>query len=129
MFRCSSLLFPYDLPRLVRTNAQKKIQRRKHLLNVPLSCIRPDDQSLVILKHTAASMKSGHSKVLINDIVLPDSGASRFATTSDINMLALLAAMERSEAQWRKLLETAGLQVIKIWQGNPESVIEAELAG
>lgn len=73
-------------------------------------------------------MKRGYSKLLINDIVLPDTGATRFATISDINMLALLAAMERSEAQWRKLLEQAGLKVIKVWQGTPESVIEAELA-
>ncbi len=73
-------------------------------------------------------MKPGYSKLLINDIVLPDVGASRFATQSDINMLALLAAMERSEAQWRQLLERAGLRVTKVWQGVPESVIEAEVA-
>ena len=73
-------------------------------------------------------MKPGHSKVLINDIFLPDAGATRFATQSDINMLALLAASERNEAQWRLLLERAGLQVIKICPGTPESVIEAELA-
>ena len=73
-------------------------------------------------------MKPGHSKVLINDVVLPDAGATRFATQSDINVLALLAVSERNEAQWRLLLERAGLQVIKIWPGTPESVIEAELA-
>ena len=88
----------------------------------------PDEQCLIILKHTAAAMKPGYSRLLINDIVLPDTGASRFATTSDMNMLAHLAAMERSEAQWRDLLELAGLRIIKIWQGNPESVIEAEVA-
>ena len=74
-------------------------------------------------------MKSGYSRLLINDIVLPDKGAARFATQSDINMLALLAAMERSEAQWRQLLEQAGLKIMEIWQGNPESVIEAEVVG
>ena len=95
-------------------------------LTIPYSW--PDEQSLVILKHIAEAMKPGYSKLLINDIVLPDKGATRFATQSDINMMALLAAVERSEGQWRALLERAGLRIVKVWQGTPESVIEAELA-
>ena len=87
----------------------------------------PDERCLEILKHLTASMKAGYSKVIINDIVLPDQGATRFAAQSDINMMTLLAAMERSETQWRRLLEQAGLEVIKVWPGAGESVIEATL--
>jgi hypothetical protein len=36
--------------------------------------------------------------------------------------------MERSESQWHSLLEAAGLKIVKIYPGIPESVIEAELA-
>lgn len=68
-----------------------------------------------------------YSKLLINDIVLPNKGAGAFATQSDMSMMSLLAAMERSEAQWRALLECAGLKNIRIWFGNPESVIEVEV--
>ena len=48
---------------------------------------------------------------------------------SDINMLALLAAMERSQKQWHELLGFVGLEITKIWtpEGGPESVIEAVL--
>ena len=88
----------------------------------------PDDHCVTILKNIASAMKPGYSKVLVNDVVFPDKGATRFATQSDFGMLALLGAMERSEAQWRRLFEQAGLQVVKIWSGTPESVIEAELA-
>ena len=73
-------------------------------------------------------MKSGYSKLLINDIVLPERGATRFATQSDISMMTILEAMERSEAEWRDLLERAALKVVQIWRGIPESVIEAEVA-
>lgn len=72
-------------------------------------------------------MKPGYSKLIINDVVLPERGAGRFATQSDMNMLSLLAAMERTEAQWRALLERGGLKNVKIWYGSPESVIEAEV--
>jgi hypothetical protein len=71
-------------------------------------------------------MKPGNSK-LLRDAVLPDKGASAFSTESDFVMLTLLSAMERSESQWRSLLESAGLKIVKIWPGAPESVIEAEL--
>lgn len=73
-------------------------------------------------------MKAGYSKLLINDIVLPSKGATRFATQSDINMMALFTASERSAADWQRLLELAGMKIFKIWPGVPESVIEAELA-
>ena len=72
-------------------------------------------------------MKPSYSRLLIEDICLPDMGASRFQVQSDMGMLALLASMERSESQWYGLVEKAGLKVIKIWPGTPESVIEAEV--
>ena len=87
----------------------------------------PDDQCLLILQNTVQAMKPGYSKLLINDIVLPNKGAGAFPTQSDITMMSLLAAMERSEDQWRALLERAGLKKIRIWTGDPESVIEAEV--
>lgn len=87
----------------------------------------PDDQCLSILQNTVQAMKPGYSKLLINDIVLPNKGAGRFATQSDIAMLSLLAAMERSEDQWRRLIERGGLRNRRIWPGTPESVIEAEV--
>ena len=72
-------------------------------------------------------MKPGYSKLVINDIVIPETGATRFQTQSDMTMLAFLGAMERTEAQWRKLIEEAGLKVNGVWVGPAESVIEAEL--
>lgn len=87
----------------------------------------PDEYCLKILKNTASAMNSG-SKVLISDVVLPDKGATSWPTESDIGMMSLLSAMERSSSQWQSLLERAGLKIVKIFRGIPESVIEAELA-
>jgi hypothetical protein len=88
----------------------------------------PDDHCLKILKNTASAMKPGYSKVLISDVVLPDKGATSWPTESDIGMMSLLSAMERNHSQWQSLLERAGLRIVKIWPGVPESVVEAELA-
>lgn len=89
-----------------------------------------DEKCKAILQNTTLAMTPGYSKMIINDIVMPDKGASRFATQSDINMLAMFAAMERSEKQWRELLGSVGLEISTIWrprEGGPESVIEAVL--
>ena len=74
-------------------------------------------------------MTPGYSKLLINELVIPDQGVSLFMSRSDMNMMAVLGSMERSEAQWRELLEPIGLSIINIWAGDDgsESIIEAQL--
>jgi hypothetical protein len=75
-------------------------------------------------------MVKGHSKVLLNEIVIPDTGADWYSTSVDMIMMAVHSATERTEADWRRLLESAGLKLTKIWdcEGAPEKLIEAELA-
>lgn len=77
------------------------------------------------------AMQHGYSKLLINENVVPNIGASWWVTTMDWQMMALLATYERTERQWRELLGSVGLRVVKIWTPNPsaESLIEAELDG
>ena len=75
-------------------------------------------------------MRRGYSKLLISELVLPARGASLFAASLDLQMMGLHAGMERSETQWHKLLQSAGLTIVKIWQSmsGGESVIEASLS-
>ena len=76
-------------------------------------------------------MTKGYSKLLINEMVVPPKGASVIATESDLNVMAVVAGMERTEKQWYALLESVGLQITKIWTKaeDSESIIEAELKG
>ncbi|KAK7966603.1 uncharacterized protein PG986_000880 [Apiospora aurea] len=90
-----------------------------------------DEKSLVILKHTAAAMKLGYSRLLIADVVLQPTGASAFQAAMDVSMMGLLSAKERTQGMWEELLSGAGFKILKIWKDPKryESVIEAELAG
>ena len=74
-------------------------------------------------------MTKGYSKILINEFVVPSRGASAFMTHIDINMMSILAAMERTEKQWRELVESAGLKITKIWPTaeDSEAIIEITL--
>ena len=76
-------------------------------------------------------MRVGYSKLLINEYVVPDIGATWSITSMDWLMMALGAVKERTEKQWKTLLGQAGLKVVGIWtyEQGTESLIEAELDG
>ncbi|KAM0162898.1 hypothetical protein ACHAPG_001605 [Botrytis cinerea] len=91
----------------------------------------PDNVCIKILQQTTLAMQKGYSRILIVDSVLPDMGASVYGSLLDINMMAL-SGIERTEKQWKKLLEGEGLKVVNIqWPatsgGSRDCVLEAVL--
>lgn len=90
----------------------------------------PDASCREILSNLKPALEPGYSKILINEIVVPDQGAQWFSTSCDILMMVVHASAERREKQWRALIESAGLKISKIWdcEGASEKLIEVELA-
>ena len=88
-----------------------------------------DEACSKILSSLVPALEQGYSKVLINELVVPNVGASWSARSMDWLMLALGAVRERTEKDWRELLEGAGMKITKIWtyEQGTESLIEAEL--
>ncbi|KAH9904509.1 putative O-methyltransferase [Xylariomycetidae sp. FL2044] len=75
--------------------------------------------------------QGGYSKVLINEIVVPDTKKATWPVTAMDQLVFVLGAMrERSEGDWRRLLERAGLRVVRVYgfEMGSESLIEADLA-
>ncbi|CAG8050321.1 unnamed protein product [Penicillium salamii] len=72
----------------------------------------PDNEAAVILRNTAAAMNP-ESRILIDDTVLPDTGANWQSTLADLAMMAF-GGKERTEAQWRSLAKSAGLRLEQI---------------
>ncbi|KAL8770523.1 MAG: hypothetical protein Q9209_003779 [Squamulea sp. 1 TL-2023] len=89
----------------------------------------PDVECQKILKHLAAAMRPTYSKLLINEFVVDNVGASDFIVAIDLVMMGMSGGMERTTSQWITLLASAGLRIEKIWtlNGETESVIEAVL--
>ncbi|KAF5862076.1 hypothetical protein ETB97_012141 [Aspergillus alliaceus] len=81
-----------------------------------------------ILQNLVPSMTPGYSKLLISDAVLPSVDAPLYWALMDIQMMGI-SGLERTERQWRDLLESEGLQIVKIWasKAKDEFVIEAAL--
>ena len=90
----------------------------------------PDEKCAEILASLKPAMTPKYSRLLINEFVIPDTGAHWISTALDILMMAVYSSGERSEQNWRRLLEGVGFRITKIWTSEPgtESLIEAEVA-
>lgn len=88
-----------------------------------------DEDGVKILENLVPALKRGYSRVLLNEIVVSKEKPTLAATSMDMMMLAHFAVRERTEADWRAILERAGFRVVNIYTypGVAESLIEAEL--
>ena len=90
----------------------------------------PDGAARRILGALAPAMRRGYSRLLIHESLVSSMRPLSRVTVSDITMMACLAAAERSEEQWRALIDSAGLRLVKIWRPvqSVESILEVEVA-
>ncbi|KAJ2990350.1 hypothetical protein NUW58_g2996 [Xylaria curta] len=88
-----------------------------------------DGECLQILQNVKASMIKGYSYLVINDFVLPDTKCGLLQSQWDLMMMVLLSSMERTETQWRTLLESAGLSIEGMYSppGDGQGIIVATL--
>ncbi|KAF2123875.1 S-adenosyl-L-methionine-dependent methyltransferase [Dothidotthia symphoricarpi CBS 119687] len=75
-----------------------------------------DEKCLLILSNVTTSMKKGFSQLIIEDYILPTTGTTTLPAIWDMQMMTYLAAMERTEKQWRALLGKAGLSIEGFYQ-------------
>jgi hypothetical protein len=85
----------------------------------------PDSACEVILTNTIKAMTPGVSRLLIFDFVLPSTGVELQPALLDMMMLHMSAGMERTEKQWRNLIEGVGLSIMKIWRADGAAKSEA----
>jgi hypothetical protein len=87
-----------------------------------------DEQSVMILKNCRNAM-TADGRVLIIEAVLQPGDATSFGKFVDLNMLVMTGGRERTETEYRTLLEAAGLKLTKVIPTQTEmSIIEAAKA-
>jgi hypothetical protein len=84
-----------------------------------------DPNAIRILRHIADAAAPGAHLILI-DTVVPQEDAPLTARISDLTMMAMIGGRERTESQWRRLLEVGGFTVQRVTSGSGMySAIEA----
>lgn len=81
-----------------------------------------------ILENLAVSMDRDNSRILITEFIVPEVGADMQLAWMDQCMMTF-GGVERTEKDWARLLDSAGLKMVKVWRqpGVPVGVVEAQL--
>jgi ubiquinone/menaquinone biosynthesis C-methylase UbiE len=84
-----------------------------------------DRRSIAILENCRNAMQRG-SRLLIIERVVPRGNEPSEAKLFDINMLVVIGGLERTESEYRELLEAAGFELTRIIPTTaPVSIVEA----
>ena len=88
-----------------------------------------DNDCTKILENIVSAMVKGYSKLLISEHIIPEQNCALATFGRDIGMMSLHGGVERSETQWKALLEPVGLHVVKFYHlgGKGEGLVEAML--
>lgn len=77
-----------------------------------------DEKALTILRNLIPVMDKD-SRILIDDLVLPDEDVHWQAAQMDLTMMAALGAKERTREEWNSLIESAGLKILQVHTYTP----------
>jgi ubiquinone/menaquinone biosynthesis C-methylase UbiE len=87
-----------------------------------------DDREAESLLRSCRRAARAHARLLIAERVVPVDNAPSEAKLFDINMLVIAGGRERTEADYRSLLERTGFALVRVIATNaPLSLIEAQL--
>ncbi|KAL5356287.1 S-adenosyl-L-methionine-dependent methyltransferase [Aspergillus floccosus] len=86
-----------------------------------------DERAREILRHIVEAMEPGYSRLVINENIIPDQGCDYASACLSLLMMVQVGALERTEQQWRELLNSVGLTELAFYQppGEGEGVIVA----
>lgn len=75
----------------------------------------PDNQAKTILEQVRDAIGIG-SVYLLSETFMLEVGVSFTAAAMDFTMMTAYASSERTENQFRELLSSAGLELVKVWK-------------
>jgi len=78
----------------------------------------PDEKAVIILKNIIPAL-GPDSRILIDEMVLPNEKVHWHATQIDLTMMSAMGAKERTDEQWRALIDEAGLKIVNIFTYTP----------
>ncbi len=85
-----------------------------------------DERSITILKNCRRAMTE-KGKLLLVEAVVPNGSEPHFSKFIDLNMLVMTGGRERTEAEYRTLLEASGFRLTRIIPTqSPVSIVEGE---
>ena len=79
----------------------------------------PDKNCNEVLRNVRDAIGHG-SRLLINEALMPEERVPYYNCVADMNMMAAFSAMDRTEVQFKELIESNGFELVKVWR--PQNV-------
>ena len=84
-----------------------------------------EERAALVLRNCRDALSPG-GKLLLIEMIVPQDNQPSFAQAMDLNMLAILGGRERTEKEYRTLLDTSGFRLERVTPTHsPFSVVEA----
>ncbi len=84
-----------------------------------------DERATTILRNCRNAMSSD-GKLMLVDVVIPPGREPHFGKFIDLNMLVMAGGLERTEEEFRRLLEASGFRLVRVVNtDSPISIVEA----
>ncbi|KAL4945873.1 hypothetical protein BDV06DRAFT_229738 [Aspergillus oleicola] len=101
----------------VRVEANDFLQEQKFYYLRHVLHDWPDAQCIQILQNLRSAMTQD-SRVLINEVTLPETNVPWQSAMADLSMMVLLGARERTREQWAMLAQQSGLRITDVHEYN-----------
>lgn len=87
-----------------------------------------DERATTILRNCRNAISS-NGRLMLVDVVIPPDREPHFGKFIDLNMLVMTGGLERTEQEFRKLLEASGFRLVRVVNTeSPISIVEASPA-
>jgi hypothetical protein len=87
-----------------------------------------DAEASAILTAVAEAGRPSRATVLLVETVLPETPEPHWATTLDVLMLAVTGGRERTSAEYERLLDLAGIDLVRtVATTTPFSIVEGRV--
>lgn len=77
-----------------------------------------DDTSAARILRNIAGVAAPDARLILIELVVPEDGAPHATKVIDFTMMAMLGGKERTESQWRRLLEDGGFTLDRVIAGS-----------
>ena len=74
----------------------------------------PNEKARQVLRNLVLAMTPGYSRLLLSENVIPLTGCHPHLSALDLTMMTLFGSQERTEEDWKDLLELEGLRLAAV---------------
>lgn len=75
-----------------------------------------NEKAAIILNNLKPAMQRGYSKILIDELIIPDCHAQAPPCMTDVAVIVFCSGLQPTRKRWANLLQRVGLRILNFWE-------------